>query len=158
MDSKMDTAALHEPGPLLARLLAAQRLEEHVVGHPQLEAVADGLIDRAHELGDCLVWPIGAAAERVAGVVTLRSEGDVRVGTWNTDVRGTRLLLFVVAGVTPLMLSAAAEQLRRRGASEIHGCGVDVVGGGRLVGLGSYVSLQASLAASGLPALAESAV
>lgn len=154
----MRAVSLHEPGPLLARLLAAQRLEEDVVNHPQIEAVADGVIDRVHALGDCLVWPIGAAAERVAGVVTARSQGDVRVGTWNTDVKGTRLLLFVVAGVTPLTLSAAAEQLHRRGASEVHGCGVDVVGGDTVVGLESYVSLHTSLVAPALRVPAVSAV
>lgn len=149
----MSSESLSHAGPLLTRLLAAQRVEEDVVSHHRIEAVADGLIDRAREIGDCLVWPIGAAAERVAGVVTARSAGDVRVGAWNTDVRETRLLVFVVAGVTPMTLSAAVEQLHRRGASEVHGCGVEIVGGSGVVGLDSYVSLGGSYPARSMLSL-----
>ena len=134
----MEAQSLQEAGPLLTRLLKAQRLEEQLVGHAQIEAVADAVIRQAAELGDCLVWPVGAAAERVAGVATTRARGAIDVGAWNTPVQGRRLLLVAVAAVSPLGLEAAAEQLRIRGAVEVHACGVDVGDGERAVGLDSY--------------------
>src|SRR3954471_3210217 len=100
----MSEKSLHAAGPLLSGVLRAQRLEEEVVGHAQIEAVADAVVRRARELGECLVWPVGAAAERVAGVVTARAHGTIDVGAWNTPVEGRRVLLVAVAAVSPVGL------------------------------------------------------
>jgi hypothetical protein len=133
LDSLRGTA-----GPLLSELLNAQSLEAQIVDFPQIEAAADAVMHRAVDLGDCLVWPVGAAAERVAGVVTARGRGAIDVGSWNTPVQGRRLLLVLIAAVSPLELNGAAEQLRLRGAAEIHACGIDVRDGDRAVGIASY--------------------
>jgi hypothetical protein len=141
----MSATTLQSPGPLLARLLAAQQVEERAVSYAELERSADQLIARARDITECLVWPVGAAAERVAAAVTLRSRGDIEVGVWNTEVKGRRVLLFVVAGVSSLALEAAAAQLRRRGACEVHGCGVAVDGAKSLGVLKSYVQVDIDL-------------
>jgi hypothetical protein len=140
----MRTKSLQQPGPLLERVLEAQRLEAEVVGYSRIDAVADAVIDRATELRDCLVWPVGAAAERIVGVVTARAREAIDVGSWNTPVERRHILLVAVAAVSPLPLEAAACQLRVRGAAAIHGCGVDVRGGAHAVGLDSYKQLCSS--------------
>jgi hypothetical protein len=140
----MRAESLQEAGPLLEGLLEAQRLEEEVVGYSQITAVADAVIQRATELRNCLVWPVGAAAERVAGVVTARAREAVDVGSWNTPVEDRQVLLVAVAAVSPISLEAAADQLRLRGAAEVHACGVYVRGGARAIGLDSYKQLCSS--------------
>jgi hypothetical protein len=140
----MRATSLQKAGPLLEGVLEAQRLEGEVVGHSQIGVVADAVIHRATELRNCLVWPVGAAAERVAGVVTARAREAVDVGSWNTPVEGRHILLVAVAAVSPLTLEAAADQLRSRGAAEVHGCGVHVRGGADAVGLDSYKQLCSS--------------
>jgi hypothetical protein len=132
---------LHHAGPLLTGLLEAQRREEEIVGHRLIGAVADAVIRCATDLGDCLIWPVGSAAERVAGAVTAVGEGAVKVGAWNAPVQGCRLLLVQVAAVSPLELESAADQLRMRGALEVHACGVDVRDSHVAVGLDSYERL-----------------
>ena len=145
----MSSYSLHnDAGPLLNRLLGAQRLEEQAVAYPEIEAVADAVMRRAVDLGDCLVWPVGAAAERVAGVATARARGAMSVAAWNTPVQGRRLLLLTVAAVSPLGLTSTAEQLRARGAIEIHACGLDVVDGDYAISIDSFCLLSAG---AGLP-------
>jgi hypothetical protein len=124
----MATVTLQEAGPLLKRLVQAEKFEQEVVGHEQIEAIADALAQTAAELRDCLVWPVGPAAERVAGVLTARTRGAVLVGGWNTCVEGRRVLLFAVAALTPLPLETAARQLRSRGAAEVHACAIHLDG------------------------------
>src|SRR5262245_11451677 len=97
-----NSGILQNPGPLLSRLIAAQRLEEEDVGYPQIEKWADALIARANQLHDCLIWPVGAPAERIAGVALARARGRIEVGLWNAPVEGRTVLAFAVAGVTPL--------------------------------------------------------
>lgn len=143
----MSAPALHEAGPLLGRLVEAQRLEEEVVGHEQIEAIADAVADQASRLCECLVWPVGAAAERVAGVLTARTRGAVAVGAWNTPVDGRRVLLFAVVALTPLTLENTAEQLRSRGAAEVHACAVHLDGPDPRSVLDSCLELKASRAA-----------
>lgn len=138
----MRGVTLHEAGPLLERLLDTQGLEEQVVGPASIEACAEAVVRHAGSLPDCLVWPVGAAAERVAGVVTARSHGTIDVAAWNTPVQGRCLLLFSVAAVSPIGLQVTAEQLRRRGATEVHACGVEVRGGDRAARLDSYHQLR----------------
>lgn len=52
--------------------------------------------------------------------------------------RGGGSVLFAVAGVTPLSLVLAAEQLRGRGAGEVHACGVAISGVGEANGIESF--------------------
>jgi hypothetical protein len=80
------------------------------------------------DMGSPLVWPVGEAAERLAGAAVLASEGDTRVRGWTDDVRGERVLLATVAAVSPLGLIAAAEHARAMGAAEVHACGIEVAG------------------------------
>lgn len=138
----MSSETLQSAGPLLCRLLAAQDVEESVVGYPQLQIAANEVIRRSKEISDCIVWPIGGAAERVGAAVTLTARGAVEVGTWNTHIQGRRVLVIVVAAVSALSIEAAAAQLRRRGALEVHGWGVAVSGADRLTALDSYVGLE----------------
>jgi hypothetical protein len=50
----------------------------------------------------------------------------------------SRDVLFAVAGVTPLSLILVAEQLRGRGADEVHACGVAITGAGEADGIESF--------------------
>jgi hypothetical protein len=131
------------PGPLLAELLAAQRRDDEAVAYPAIEQIAEALVERAQDL-HAVVWPVGRAAERVAGAATLLAEGDLAVGTWNTRLDGERVLLFAVSGTTSLNLAAAAAQVRSMGATEIHACGVDVVGAADSGSWESYTMLTIS--------------
>lgn len=118
-----------------------QRLEEKVVSHEKIGAVADAVIRCAATLDDCLVWPVGTAAERVAGVIAARGRGSTDVGTWNSPVQGRRVLLFGVAAISLLELESAAGQLRSRGAIEVHACGLEISDQARSNGLDSYQDL-----------------
>ena len=138
----MITESLHRAGPLLAQLLDSQRREAHLVGYPAIEEVADAAITAVQRIGSCLIWPVGAAAERVAGVIAVRSHGTVDVATWNSAVAGRRILLLGGSAVTPLGLQTTAEQLRRRGAAEVHACAVDVPGAKDARGFDSFQSLR----------------
>lgn len=70
----------------------------------------------------------------------------VEVGTWNMPVADRRFLLFTLAAVSPLEIELAAEQLRSRGATEVHACGVRVSRGEEARGVDSYrtLTLQSS--------------
>jgi hypothetical protein len=128
-------------GPLLRKLLESQRLEAAAVSYPTIESIANALVSHAQEL-EAVVWPVGAAAERVAGAATLLAEGEVEVATWNRRLDGERVLLFAVSGATPLSLVAAAAQVRSMGAIEVHACGVDVVGAGNAEAWESFTALE----------------
>jgi hypothetical protein len=60
-------------------------------------------------------------------------------------VDGRTILLFAVAGVTPLSLTLAAEQLRRRGAGDVHACGVAITGIAAADGIDSFRALGEQL-------------
>jgi hypothetical protein len=137
----MSATSLQSAGPLLTRVLEAQEAEAAAVGYPQLEMLGRAVARRAQQLGDCLVWPAGAAAERIGAAVTLATKGEVEVGSWNSGVDGRRVLLLVVAGVTAMSLESTAVRLRRSGAVEVHGCGVRVAGAEEVSVLDSYTSL-----------------
>lgn len=116
-------------GPLLHQLLVAQRKEAETVAFPSLVDIARALVGCARDL-DAIVWPVGAAAERVAGAGSAVSEGALTVALWNQRLDGQRVLLFAVSGVTTLSLATAEAQVRSLGATEIHACGVDVTSTG----------------------------
>jgi hypothetical protein len=117
-------------------------VDRRAVGYAQLERAGLQVIRRAKKISGCLVWPVGEAAERVAAAVTLVSRGEIEVGAWNSPVEGRRVLVVVVAGVSALSLDGAAAQLRRRGALEVHGCGVAVNGADELDSLDTYTRLE----------------
>lgn len=77
------------------------------------------------------VWPVGPAAERLAGAVVLFTEGRVRLRDWSNTLAGERVLLVAVAAATPIALVAAAEHARALGAVAVHACGVAVQGAER---------------------------
>lgn len=139
----MSATSLQAAGPLLTRVLEAQEAETDAVAYPQLEMLGRAVARRAKQLGDCLVWPAGAAAERIGAAVTLATKGEVEVGSWNSGVDGRRVLLVVVAGVSAISLESTAVRLRRSGAAEVHGCGVRVTGAEKVTVLDSYTSLAA---------------
>jgi hypothetical protein len=136
---------LQNEGPLLNRLIGAQRVEEEAVRYPQIEMWANALVNRARQLPGCLIWPVGAPAERIAGVAVARARGHIEVGLWNGTVEGRTVLLFAVAGVTPLSLILVAKQLRGRGAGEVHACGVAITGAGEVDGIESFGPLADEL-------------
>jgi hypothetical protein len=126
-------------------LVGAQRLEEEAVRYPQIEMWADALVSRARQLPGSLIWPVGAPAERIAGVALARARGRINLGLWNAPVEGRTVLLFAVAGVTPLSLVLVAEQLRNRGAGEVHACGVAITGAAEADGIASFRPLTDEL-------------
>jgi hypothetical protein len=132
-------------GPLLSDVLAAQRADEKAVSHPQIAAISDGLWALTHRLDDPIVWPVGAAAERIAGAAILQSRGAIRVRGWADQVLGEHVLLLTVAAVSTVSLEIAAEQARSLGAARVDACGVAVHGiadgeSGR--GLGTFWALS----------------
>jgi hypothetical protein len=146
-EAKISSTLLQNPGPLLSRLVAAQRLEEEAVQYPQIEKWADALISCANQLPGCLIWPVGAPAERIAGVAVARARGLVDVGLWNASIEGRTVLVFAVAGVTPLSVMLAAEQLRRRGAGDVQACGVAISGLAEAEGIHLFRLIADDLAA-----------
>jgi hypothetical protein len=115
-------------GPLLREVISAQRADEQALDYPRLRGYAAALARRCRELENPLVWPVGDAAERLAGAAILLSEGSVRVRGWSDVPRGERVLVLTVAAVTPVSLMEAARHARALGAAEIHACGVEVAG------------------------------
>jgi hypothetical protein len=115
-------------GPLLTNLVAAHKAAERAIAYPELPHYAASLADLCDDMGSPLVWPVGEAAERLAGAAVLVSEGETRVRGWTDDLRGERALLVAVAAVSPLGLIEAARHARALGAYEVHACSIDVAG------------------------------
>jgi|SRR5665213_725355 len=132
----------NEAGDGLVALLVAQEAEAEAVRFPALEEHAIALIALGNDLGDPVVWPVGAAAERIAGAATLMSGGRIRVREWNSDVRGERVLVFAVVALTPVSLFAAAQQALNMGADAVQGCGIRIEGFDD-TGLGPLTSFHA---------------
>lgn len=99
-----------------------------MTAHPDLTDYARALADRCAALDEPLVWPVGAAAERIAGAAVLASDGAVRLRGWSDMPRGERVLVFAVAHVSPLEMVQAATHARAGGAREVHACGAEVAG------------------------------
>jgi hypothetical protein len=115
-------------GPLLRDLIRAQQADEHLLSYPELARLGVALEKRCRNLSSPLVWPVGDAAERLAGAAVLASEGRVRVRGWTEDVGGERVLLLATAAVSPLSLVQSAGYARALGAAEVHACGIEVSG------------------------------
>lgn len=140
------------PGPLLRALLDAHRLEADAVSYPEIQYFASALASHAHEL-EAIVWPVGPAAERVAGGATLIAQGELEIGTWNSRLDGRRVLLFAVAGTSPLSLVAAAAQVRSMGAGEVHACGIDVADADTVAVWESFSTLKPARRETRLPTM-----
>lgn len=126
--SSEHTSVTAAAGPLLTALIAAHRTAEQITAYPQLSSYASRLAALCEDMGSPLVWPVGEAAERLAGAAVLESEGEVRVRGWTDDITGERVLLITVAAVTPFALVQAAYHARSMGAVEVHACGAVVAG------------------------------
>lgn len=115
-------------GPGLAEVLAAQRADEDIVAYPQLEKYATALADLCQVLNGPSLWPVGTAAERLAGAAAVVGRGRVHFWGQGDDHFHQQVLLVTVSAVTPLALLFAADQARRLGATEVMACGVNVNG------------------------------
>jgi hypothetical protein len=122
------TSGTLDVGPALDELRAAQREDDEAAQHPQLESYGNALAKICHDLGYPTVWPVGPAAERLAGAAMILSQGKVHARGWNTDMTAKRVLLVTVTAVTPLPLLTAAHHARSLGAAEVYSCGVRVQG------------------------------
>jgi hypothetical protein len=122
------TSGTVDVGPGLGEIIAAQRDDDAAVRYPQLAEHARALAELSRDLDDPLVWPIGIAAERLAGAAVVLSAGEVRTRGWNTDVTAQRVLLLAVTAVTSMSLVEAARHARELGAEEIYACGIRVQG------------------------------
>ena len=134
MERKSRYTCQMDIGDQLAALLWAQEAEAQAVRFPAIEAHAVALVALGQRLNDPVIWPVGAAAERIAGAATLMSSGSTRVREWNSEVRGERVLVFSVAALTPLALFAAAVCALSMGAESVEACGVHVDGVGTDLG------------------------
>jgi phosphoribosylpyrophosphate synthetase len=115
-----------DAGDGLRALLEAQGQDAAAVTFPALEVHAAALISLGRRWNNPIVWPVGSAAERIAGAAALLSSGELRLREWNRDVQGERVLIFTVVAVTPLALIAAAQQALNMGAASVEACGVHV--------------------------------
>lgn len=115
-------------GPLLSNLIRAHEQAEAATAYPGLSTLADALVERCEELDSPLVWPVGGAAERIAGAAVLSSQGEVRVRGWVDGVAGETVLLVAVAHVSPLEMVAAARNASAMGADQVHACGIGISG------------------------------
>jgi hypothetical protein len=138
-------------GPLLRLVIATQDEAFRATEYPAILTYAKRLVALASSLGNPVIWPVGEAAERLAGSAIVVGRGRPRVRNWSGYLREESVLLVCVAAATPLPLRAAAEQARALGAKRVDACGVSVCG---IVGVregasfGAYVSLQRNVNAS----------
>lgn len=114
-------------GPLLKQLLDVYRMNEEALRHPQISELAAGLSNRIRELGSPIVWPVGEAAERLAGASVLIS-GDLRLRGWIDDLRDEAVLAVSLAASSPVELVEAGKLARALGAKAVHACGWNVAG------------------------------
>lgn len=115
-------------GSALMGLLNAQEEDDALVQHDRLENLARSLVQLSDSLGSPLVWPVGPAAERIAGASVVLSRGAVRVRGWNTEICGEHVLVVATALLTNRPILAAARQAELLGASGVFACGVNVEG------------------------------
>jgi hypothetical protein len=115
-------------GPALGELLRSQQEEEDALAYPRLKGYAAALGELSRRLGLPMVWPVGVAAERLAGAAVIESAGGIRIRGWNDDLCGDRVLLLGGVAVSPLGLYAAAEQAKCFGVREVMATGIRVDG------------------------------
>lgn len=111
-------------GPLLAELQDARRVELVAMAPGSLEALASALV-RAANAGERqpVIWPIGAAAERIAGAAMLIGAGSLEVWSGHERLDGREVLLVGVAHVASSAFCLAASHAGALGAAGISACG-----------------------------------
>ena len=117
-----------EEGPLLAGLLAAYRANEEALEPPELGTLAKALIEQSRDLGTPLVWPVGEAAQRLAGAAAVLADRRFQLRGWADEVRGRPVLLVSMAAATPIEITEACKLARALGASAVHARGWNVNG------------------------------
>jgi hypothetical protein len=105
-----------------------QRQDDDALSPPRLEIYAAALARLCEELHHPLVWPVGPAAERLAGAATLFGGGAMRVRGWMSNIDGEHVLVMTLHSLTPLPLLHAAEQARRLGAAKVTACAIHLGG------------------------------
>jgi hypothetical protein len=113
-------------GPLLVDLVAAHKRNEEALRFPLVESLCRALVNRSLELGSPLIWPIGEAANRLAGSAVVVAQGGLRVRGWTDEIRGERVLLLAVVETTLVALVETAAHARVLGAREVHAAFVHV--------------------------------
>lgn len=141
-------------GPLLEALLAAQRESESVVSYPEIERWAAALVDLSEELGEPLLFPVTAMAERLVGAAVAAGQGRLRVRSHCTTLEGESVLLLDLSAVTPLQILEAAQHARLLGAGEVKGCAVHLHSKERLEEIDGYLELTLRAAPTPVPAAA----
>ncbi len=114
-------------GPLLDGLLTAQRRDEEATSHPLLAEYARRVVALSRRLGNPVLWPVGPAAERLAGAAVLAGEGAVRVRGWS-GAPAARVLLLATVATSPIELVGAGSHARALNAASVHACAIDVEG------------------------------
>jgi hypothetical protein len=124
--------------------LNAQREAERIVGdYETLRRAAAALVEHSRDLGSPIVWPVGEAADRLAGAASLLAAGQLRTRAWTDDLLSAEVVVLAVADVTTFALAQAARHARALGAAQVYGCWVgfaDMVAGSDL-GFDSFSAL-----------------
>lgn len=128
-------------GPLLTRLIEAQRTAEGLLSYPSVQEAADALVRHCKAHRWPLLWPAGPAAERLVGAAILAGAGRVRARGWTDPVDGQSVLVVDVGAVTAQSILQCADHARALGASEVCGCGLNLADVGDLDGLDGYTAL-----------------
>lgn len=113
---------------LLASLLRAQDRDNEVVGYPQIQHHAQRLIDWANHFDQPALVPIGEAAQRLLGATSLLAQGTLDIPVWNDRLDGRNVLLVGTIAASLIEFEAAAANARRRGATHVHACAIEVTG------------------------------
>lgn len=117
-----------EIGPGLAAVLLVQREEAEAATYPAIERNASSIVSLCNQLDSPVIWPVGDSAERIVGVATLISEGQIRTRQADRELHGEQVLIFSVAALSPLSIFQSAEHALRQGASAVHACGIRIDG------------------------------
>jgi hypothetical protein len=131
-------------GPALGGLLAGQQEEDDALAYPLLRGYAAALAELSQRVRCPLVWPVGAAAERLAGAALIESGGAIRLRGWNDALEGKRVLLLAGVVVTSLGLCAVADQARCLGVLEVMATGIRVEGLVQADSIDAFFPLQVS--------------
>jgi hypothetical protein len=133
-------------GPGLTQLLEAQRWADEAVSWPHLEGYARSLVELQQADGRLpAVWPVDAAAERLAGAAALLGGPTFRLRGWGQALEGEHVLLVAVVLLEPTLLVWASRQARALGASSVAACGVYIEGTGAMPSeLDHVTTLQAT--------------
>src|SRR6185312_1404197 len=97
----MSTVNIPAFGPGLMEVLEAQRRNDEIVSWPHLEGYARGLVALGQELGaSSVIWPVDAAAERLAGAAALLAGPGFRIREWGQLLEGEHVLLVAVVALS----------------------------------------------------------